>query len=584
MATTELEKLVVTFIADLKNYKKGLKDIENETKQAVSVVGKSWDVVAEVVDVAAEKLEKAKLATQRSKLAAQKFGMTMGIIGMGFQQMGGGISKTGASMKRFFSSMFSQVVGASEGLTKLKKEITDTFGEVFKQVGEALIPVLKPVVEYVKKFGEYFKSLSPEFKKVVGVAIMLGIAFGTILTFIGPLISAFGSLIVLIGALPAIFSFIASGGWVLIPIFAILAAGIAAITGALFALYAYVQQNPALLKMFSIAGEKMKEFGKKFLGFIANFKHNVAVVGLFFVTQWKNIFSDILQIATKTFKQIAVLPTNAAAKLVGGEQIDFMSGMKLKTDISLLKKLKTNMGEVKEEAEKMSNAILSENLKQEESSKSYLKSLKEQVEFFGWSRAQIEAEKAFRNNDFETMGEIEQAAKELKAKEDLLKVQKRAKALTEQYLTPLEKFRKIQKELADLKKMDNGISQETHDRALKAAEKQLESALDLKKAKEAVLQLDKSAVRLGSSEHKRLQGLAMQQANKQGKRIGQKDAVGIAAGAMTALGLPTGEKGMKVLKEIVEVLKGMSDDEKTGLGTSKAYEMAQAAFEGAAEA
>lgn len=104
----------------------------------------------------------------------------------------------------------------------------------------------------------------------------------------------------------------------------------------------------------------------------------------------------------------------------------------------------------------------------------YLENLEEQIETFGASAREIELWTMITEGA--TDAQIKQAEAfhaQLDALEEHEKLMERGKAVTEQYLTPLERFEKTQKELNELL-AEGAISQETYDRALEDATSKLE--------------------------------------------------------------------------------------------------------------
>lgn len=206
----------------------------------------------------------------------------------GFRMEALGVMFFGMSMQRMFAGLLRPVM--------------DAFGvfDIFRLMLLVLfLPIMKMLFPMFMKLMKWFLELSPTVKMIIGIFVVLGVIFGTILMIVGTLILGIGSLIliwpILASAASAAIAVIAAVFW---PIVAIIAIIIAIVAGMRIAWTENFLGMKAIVEAF-ISG--VKDF---FSGIVMFFTGIFMIIKGIFLGEWSIIFDGLKLILVGFMKTV----------------------------------------------------------------------------------------------------------------------------------------------------------------------------------------------------------------------------------------------------------------------------------------
>lgn len=153
-------------------------------------------------------------------------------------------------------------------------------------IGNELVPAIQWMSKYLKMAIDWFKGISSSQRKFV-------ILVGVMVAAVGPLTVILGTTIAFLGAVVSGISALAAAvSYVSLPVVAAVAA-IGALVGILAGIVVYIIGPKSIISGFQKMGLAVKDFTIKAIGFMMNFKQNVASVWKWFQNNSTTIFKDV---------------------------------------------------------------------------------------------------------------------------------------------------------------------------------------------------------------------------------------------------------------------------------------------------
>jgi len=196
MVAGTVEKIQVILQAVTAGFAKGL----NRAQAQLKTVGKNMQGFGQVMNTPLKQFKEMKgrmgaLTTSGGRFAKGIRTMTHGMRGFRMEALG--VMFFGMMMQRMFLGLLQPVMEA--------------FGvfDIFRLMLLTLfLPVMEMIFPFLLKIMEWFMDLPPGVQKAIGIFVVLGVIFGTILMVIGQFTLGIGSLILMFGFFGSTISFI----------------------------------------------------------------------------------------------------------------------------------------------------------------------------------------------------------------------------------------------------------------------------------------------------------------------------------------------------------------------------------------
>lgn len=182
---------------------------------------------------------------------------------------------------------------SSDGLANQTRELWGDIKDLAGSFGTVLLPAVKSVVGFVRKGIAYVRGFSDSTKKLILIVGGIAAAVGPVLVAVGAAVAAFASATGAIAAFTAIGGPAIAAAALLAAKIGLIVAAVAAVAAAIAGAVYYLIGPEGLASGWDYIVETTKKWAKMTIGFLANFRHNMAVLMAWLPKNWDKLFKDI---------------------------------------------------------------------------------------------------------------------------------------------------------------------------------------------------------------------------------------------------------------------------------------------------
>lgn len=206
MAAGTIEKVQVMLQAFTNGFSRGIERAQTQLKRAGKNIQEFGQVMHQPMETFRSMNQNAKTMTTTGGKFANGIRMwTHGLRGFRMEMLG--VMFFGMMLQRVFLGLLSPVMEAFGVMDIFRVMLLTLF-----------LPVMEMIYPYLLSFMEWFMDLPAPAKKLIGIIVLAGVAFGTFLMVLGSFALGIGSIIQIWPTLTALF---AGVGAFLVPIIAI---------------------------------------------------------------------------------------------------------------------------------------------------------------------------------------------------------------------------------------------------------------------------------------------------------------------------------------------------------------------------